>query len=61
MLGSVTSRSAVSPQMEPKCGFCFRKLSPEWWERSPLANTGRYGEKPLLNGANDVGFACQIW
>jgi len=61
MMGSLPSSSAVSPQMEAKRGFWFGKLSTEWWERPPLANMGKYGEKQLMkdtypaSGANAEG------
>jgi hypothetical protein len=76
MMGSLPSSSAVSPQMEPKRGFWFGKLSTEWRERDPQANMGKYGEKKLMNntypasganakGSNDiprdkVGLECRM-
>ena len=60
MMHSLSYSSAVSPQMEPKCGFWFGKLSTEWWERPPLANTGKYGEKQLINDTYSASRAqCQ--
>jgi hypothetical protein len=60
-MGCLPSSSVVSPQMESKCGFWFGKLSTEWWERHPQANTCKYGEKKLMkntfpaSGANAKG------
>jgi len=53
-MGSLPSSSAVSPQMEPKRRFWFGKLSTEWWERPPLANTSEYGEKQLINDTDSA-------
>ena len=44
-IASLPSSSAVPPQMEPKRGFWFGKLSTEWCERPRLATTGKYGAK----------------
>ena len=51
-MGSFPSSSAASPQMEPKLGFWFGKLSMEWWERDPQANTAKYGEKNWMSNTN---------
>jgi hypothetical protein len=67
MLGSLPSSSAVSPQMEPKHRFWFRKLSTEWRESQPQANTSKYGEKNLMkntypaSGANAEGSNDMPW
>jgi len=58
--GSLPSTSAISPQMEPKGGFWFGKLSIEWWERLPLAITGKHGEKKMVDNANYVGLECRM-
>jgi len=47
-MGSLSSSSAVPPQMAPNHRFWFGKLSTEWWERLPQAITGKYGEKNLM-------------
>ena len=51
-MGSLPSSCVVSPQMEPKREFCFGKLSTEWWERYPHANTGKYGEKKVMKNTH---------
>jgi len=59
-IGSVPSRSAISPGMEPKHGYPFRKLSKEWWERPLLANMGIYGEKqPIKDTFHISGGQCR--
>jgi len=58
-MGSLSSSFAVSPQMEPKSGSWFGKLSTEWWERPLLVNTGKYGEKQLVDDTNNVGLECR--
>jgi hypothetical protein len=57
MMGSLPSRSAVSPQMEPKRRCWFGKLTMEWWERHPQPNMGTYGEKKLMKTTNPVSGA----
>jgi len=60
MMSSLPSSYAVSPQMEPKCGFWFGKVSTEWWERPLLANKSKYGEKRLVDDTNNVQLECQM-
>jgi len=55
MVDSLPSTSTVSPQIELKCGFWFGKLSTQWWEGPSLADTGKYGQKQLMDSANNVG------
>jgi len=59
MMRSLPSGSAVSPQMEREHGFWFGKLSIEWWERPLLANTGKSGEKQLVDDTINVGLEWQ--
>jgi len=47
MMGSLPSSSGISPQMESKQRYWFRKLSTEWWEIPLQADTGKYEEKQL--------------
>jgi len=60
MMGSVPSSSAVSTQMEPKRRCWLGNPSTEWWERPPLADTGKYGEKQLMECAINVGLECRM-
>jgi hypothetical protein len=57
---SLSSSFDVSPQMEPKCGFLFGMLNTGWWERPLLANTGKDGEKQLVDDTNNVEFECRM-
>jgi len=57
---SLSSRPAVSPQMEPKHEFWFGKPSTEWWERPLLANMREYGKKQQVDNSNNVGLECQM-
>jgi len=65
MMGPVPSSSVVPPQMEPKRGLWFGKLSMEWWIRPPQANMVKFGEKSIMKdtypasranaeGSNDI-------
>jgi len=60
MLNCLPSRSAVSPQMEPKRGFRFWKLSSVGWERPLRPNTGKYWKKQLVDDTNNVGLECRM-
>lgn len=60
MISSLSSTSPVSPQMESKHGYWFKTLSREWWEGPLLANTGKYGEKQLVDNTPNAGLECQM-
>jgi hypothetical protein len=49
MMGSLRFNSVVSPQMAPKRGFSFGKLSMECYERHPHANTAKCEEQKGIN------------
>jgi len=46
--------------MEPEHGFWFRKLRMEWWERPPLDNKGKYGQKKQMDGSNNLELECRM-
>jgi hypothetical protein len=56
-VATLFSNCTVPPQMEPKHGFWFRKLSMEWRESSLLLDTGKFGENQVMTDLYPANWA----